>query len=62
MDAKRKTLIAAALAVALPVSSHIYMRFENAAVSAYQQARARASVWLLDRLQRPYDLRLLVEM
>lgn len=59
---KRKLSIALAVAIAIPPISHVYMGAEGRAVKAYQRTRARASVWLLGKLQRPYDLRLLVEM
>jgi soluble lytic murein transglycosylase-like protein len=61
MNRKQKLIAGAALA-ALPLVSHLYIGAERATVTAYQRTRARASVWLLDKLQRPYDLRLLVEM
>jgi soluble lytic murein transglycosylase-like protein len=60
MNRKQKILAGAAVA-ALPFISHGYMSAEGRALNAYHRARARASVWLLDKLQRPYDLRLLVE-
>lgn len=60
MNRQQKILAGAAVA-ALPFLSHGYMAIEGRVVDAYQHTRARASVWLLDKLQRPYDLRLLVE-